>query len=157
ALRAHLPEDGPDELLAVPVAVVRRRVDQVHARLERGPERLLVRGHAVVHAVAPEAHGRHGPPGPAQRARGFESHSAAGRASSSEAPGARTKATSPTFVPVAPGENVSPRAWKSGPVSFSTRAFSGSRPRASARSSVVSSTNAPAASASWSTPSVPAT
>ena len=58
---------------------------------------------------------------------------------------ARTKATSPTFVPVAPGRNASPSVSKKGPVSLSRRARAGSRPRASARASVVPSANAPAA------------
>ena len=51
-------EDLAHERLAVAVRVVRRRVDEVHARVERVGERAAVLGGAVVHAVAAEADAR---------------------------------------------------------------------------------------------------
>ena len=51
-------EDLPDERLAVAVGVVRRRVDQVDAQVERVGEGAPVRRHAVVHAIAAEAGAR---------------------------------------------------------------------------------------------------
>ncbi len=50
--------------------------------------------------------------------RGIPSSSRRGAAGRASPPGARTKATSPTFVPVGPGAKASPRAAKKGPESL---------------------------------------